>query len=251
MEKGGGREIRWGGSSSSAVTSGGILLMTNLMEPHFRSTVHLTTPVWTFLPLLFCSLSPSLSGFYSNYVCLKETWSSCPVTVLTLIKTIFSPLFPSSARASANTLRSTLNNPNGEGESAPVNLARDKCGSKEMKGGSSATSGDFQIRLKACKWIQSVSWEEADISFSAIPDTTSGSFKTPEQGGEGGLADERFWRMKLKGYSWGWIYQELTYLELMFSLTFCISINGYKDSKLLQWVIVAEEIGAGGSVYSC
>lgn len=63
--------IRLGGGSSSAVTSDGILLMTNSMEPHFHSTVHLTAPVWTFLPP--CSLYPSFSGCYSNYVCLKET----------------------------------------------------------------------------------------------------------------------------------------------------------------------------------
>lgn len=48
------------GVSSSAVTSGGVLLMTNLMEPHFPGAVHLTAPVWTFLPLL-PALSPPLS----------------------------------------------------------------------------------------------------------------------------------------------------------------------------------------------
>ncbi len=68
--EGGGKEK---GVSFSAVTSGGVLLMTNLMEPHFPSAVHLTAPVWTFLPLCLYSLYPSFSGYYSNYVCLKET----------------------------------------------------------------------------------------------------------------------------------------------------------------------------------
>lgn len=46
------------GESSSAVTPGGGLLMTNLMEPHFQSAAHLTAPVWTLSPspLLFISL---------------------------------------------------------------------------------------------------------------------------------------------------------------------------------------------------
>lgn len=37
---------------------GGVLLMTNLMEPHFPSAVHLTAPVWTLSPspLPFISL---------------------------------------------------------------------------------------------------------------------------------------------------------------------------------------------------
>lgn len=35
------------GESSSALTSGGVLLMTNLMEPHFPSAAHLTAPVCT------------------------------------------------------------------------------------------------------------------------------------------------------------------------------------------------------------
>lgn len=66
------RDMEKGGVSFSAVTSGGILLMTNLMEPHFPSVVHLTAPVWTFPPsppLLFISFS----GYHSDYVCLKET----------------------------------------------------------------------------------------------------------------------------------------------------------------------------------
>lgn len=69
MEEGGGGGNR---VSFSAVTSGGVLLMINLMEPHFPSAVHLTAPVWTFPPspsLLFISFS----GYHSDYVCLKET----------------------------------------------------------------------------------------------------------------------------------------------------------------------------------
>ena len=63
----GGRGGRGGSEEEGEVTLGGVLLMTNLMEPHFPGAVHLTAPVWTSLPL-----RPSLSGYYSNYVCLKE-----------------------------------------------------------------------------------------------------------------------------------------------------------------------------------
>ena len=57
--------------------------------------------------------------------------------------------------------------------------------------------------------------------------------------------------MEGKRYSWGWTHQEIIYLERLFNLTFHISLNGYKDPKLSQWVIVAEVIVAGSKVCDC
>lgn len=54
---------------------GGVLLMTNLMEPHFPAAVHLAAPVWA--PFSSSSSSalytPLLSEYLGNYACLKET----------------------------------------------------------------------------------------------------------------------------------------------------------------------------------
>lgn len=51
---------------------GGVLLMTNLMEPHFPAAVHLAAPVWA--PFSSSALyTPLLSEYLGNYACLKET----------------------------------------------------------------------------------------------------------------------------------------------------------------------------------
>lgn len=75
-------EIHGEGTGRAGVAGGGglggVLLMTNLMEPHFPAVVHLAAPVWA--PSSSSSTSsssalytPFLSEYLGNYASLKET----------------------------------------------------------------------------------------------------------------------------------------------------------------------------------